>query len=276
MNTSTYISVNEILSDVLKLVDDEAYIINSKGYYVSQIQQALEGLAFDTFFDEREQDFEFPVHTLAMPIPDNAFNIQQIFLFNGDKCSPSNVTNVYWKRNLVTFGNGYFARSNEKTGDPFYSPGGNNPDYYLTKSYEKNGPITPNNPANTRGGSFSHANACNIRNGMIIFSPSCRGFERVMIYFHGTGCAIGDVPAIPIFFREAVKDYVTEVSLRIRMAKEPQSHWAGLWKIYDRKLNKDEQYGPFQGTWYKAQKMVKTMNSKMREDLKEYLSRFNH
>ena len=54
------ISPLEILSDVLKLADDESFKDNSKGYYMSLIQQALQELAFDTFFDVRTEFFDVP------------------------------------------------------------------------------------------------------------------------------------------------------------------------------------------------------------------------
>ena len=53
MGTSDFVSVNNILADVLIMVNDETmrnYGFN-RGYYISSIQKALEELALQTFFD---------------------------------------------------------------------------------------------------------------------------------------------------------------------------------------------------------------------------------
>ena len=50
---SSFITVNELLADVLKSVKDSDFKANSKGWYTSQAQQALEELSFDTYFDEK-------------------------------------------------------------------------------------------------------------------------------------------------------------------------------------------------------------------------------
>ena len=105
-----------------------------------------------------------------------------------------------------------------------------------------------------------------------MFSSVCRNFPRVHVVYNGTGCEIGDIPIIPLFLREAVKDYVTEVTLRIMMAKD-MKRWSGLWQIYETKLNRDQQHGIAQGSWYRAEMRVKTMSSVERSDLAEYYGR---
>ena len=46
----SFVSVNEILADVLKITNDDGFKINTRGWYISQIRQALQELSFDTFF----------------------------------------------------------------------------------------------------------------------------------------------------------------------------------------------------------------------------------
>ncbi len=62
-----FVTVNEILADVLKIVQDTDFKINSKGWYTSQIQQALEELSFDTFFLTINRTF---------PVPNDLTNIE--------------------------------------------------------------------------------------------------------------------------------------------------------------------------------------------------------
>ena len=55
LSPHNFVSVNEILADVLKIVKDSSFKLNSKGWYTSQIQQALEELSFNTFFNDVNQ-----------------------------------------------------------------------------------------------------------------------------------------------------------------------------------------------------------------------------
>ena len=90
----SFVTVNEILADVLKIVKDSSFKVNSRGFYVSQIQQALEELSFDTYFDERSEVFEVPAD-LRLDMPKGAFNLKNMYLFNGTECDISRSQNVY-------------------------------------------------------------------------------------------------------------------------------------------------------------------------------------
>lgn len=268
MNTNTFITTNQILADVLKFVDDERYEINSKGFYISTIQRALEGLAFDTFFDERNEDFPFPTDTFNLEMPKGAFNIRNIYLFNGTQCDIGRSQNVYWKRNFITHGQGYFANNkSNNVDDPFYPNNFRTDDKHITDALGGKG-RNVGNPAFNRGSTVENTFYYNIQNGLIMFSSRCAMFEKVLLVFNGTGTDIGDVPLVPIFFREAIIDFVTETALRIRMAKEPAGPWRVLWQIAKQNIGSD-----FNGSWYKAERMVKQMNSGQRSNLKEYLSK---
>lgn len=257
MNTSrhNFVTVNEILSDVLKLVDDERYETNSKGYYTSLIQQALEGLAFDTFFDERREDFEFPVDTLSLEMPIGAFNIKHIYLYTGTSCDITRSQKVWWKKNYYTNGNGYFADNKGNNSDPFFPSEnlGIRKDALLVR------------PTAHVENHFFY----NVQNGIIMFSSKCRVYPRVHVVYNGTGCDLGDIPIIPLFLREAVVDFTTEFTLRIKMAKPDGRQWAQLWQIYDKKLDRNG----FDGSWHRAEMRVKTMSSAERNDLFEYLGK---
>lgn len=272
METGTYVTTNIILSDVLKRVDDEKFLINSEGYYRSLVQQALEGLAIDSFFDKRHEDYDFPAQSLNLPMPRGAFNIKEIFLYHGNEFNIGRSQNVYWKRNFITNGNGYTAKAKEGQPDPFHSTAFRRADFWIDKALH-NLPVTSNNPSLSTLGSFNFAYFCNIQNGMIMFSSVCRNFEKVRIMFNGTGCDIGDVPMIPVIFRRAVADHATVAALEIRMAKEPQK-WGPLLKYWDGKLNGTK--SGFDGSWYEAKYLAKTMHSKFREDIGEYLSKLNY
>ena len=70
----------------------------NRGYYVSGIQKALEALALETYFDVRTEDKTFPKEKLATEIPKGAFNIREIYIYNGELCKPKSFAIVQWKR----------------------------------------------------------------------------------------------------------------------------------------------------------------------------------
>jgi len=253
METTTYISPNQILANVLPMLDDVRMEDASKGFYVSTIQRAIETIAFDSFFDERLEDFAFPKDDLFMPIPENMINLISVYVFNGDKCNIKNSHKVWFKRNYITRGEGMFAYDKaDGTHDPFYQPRGH------CSRFEDLTTVR-------RGPADRNLLWYNIQSGKIMFSPGCRGYEKVALIFNGTGCAIGDLPIIPLQFRTFVEDYVCEFILRIKMAKDP-AKWRNLWGVYDMRLNK-----PYDGSLDKAIKYTRQLTQAQRNDFHTYL-----
>lgn len=261
------ISPLEILSDVLKLADDESFKDNSKGYYMSLIQQALQELAFDTFFDVRTEFFDVPENlNLAMPL--GAFNLKEMYLYNGTECNFDTAQNIYYKRNYFTKGKGSLSRDsgNSNSRDPFFQ------NRRLSNS---NGISHPN--SRRAGAVVSSINTVyfyNIQRGMIMLSPNSRNFSKIAIVFNGTGGDIGKVPFVPQLFREAIKSWVLSPVYQIKMAMAVGADfnkWQTLWSLNDKRLNT-----PYTGLWDKAELRSKSMDSKAREDMKEYMSRLDY
>lgn len=262
ISKDSFLTANEILSDVLKWVDDERYEINSSGFYISLVQQALEGLAFDTFFDTKQFDCPFPKDDLRLEMPIGSFNMKHIYIYNGASCDIRQAQKVWYKANYYrTGGKGQYFADNRATGsrDPFFpNHGVHDREIHL------------HNPMNIpRPGNLDHTYFYNIQNGIIVFSSVCRNFEKVHLEFNGTGCDIGEVPIIPQFLREAVQDFVAESTLRIRMAKDSRA-WSSLWSVYAKRLNRDQEYGIATGSWYRAGYRVRNMSASKRADLLEY------
>jgi len=266
MNISQHSSVSpkEILADVLKFVGDESFKDNSEGYYMSLIQQALQELAFDTFFDEKTETFPVPKN-LCLEMPLGMFNIRQMYLFSGPVCDISNAVNVYWKRNYFTRGNGYLARDRWKNTDPFYDSrtllGSNGmPDNSLRR-------------ANVNS-SLNNLYYYNIQNGLIMLSSNCPSFENVAIVYNGTGGNIGDTPFIPMLYREAIKSWVLDSALKVKMAMSEGAEFNKWQTLYS--MNNSELRRPYTGLWAEAELRAKSMDSKAREDMKEYLGRLDY
>lgn len=257
LSPHNFVSVNTILADVLKTVKDPSTKLNSRGWYTSQIQQALEELSFDTFFSEHNQAFDMP-DNLRLDMPKGAFNLKNIYLFNGDDCTIGATANVYWKRNFINgrSGSGYVANdhwSNE------------NDRFHKKRGFQ--GDDRQNHP--------EKLNFFGIQNGQIMLSESCRGFEKVMLVYNGILTDIGEAPVVPQFFRQAVKDYVTVKALEQKsndmVGTNEYGHWVNMLNRYEARLNQ-----PYDGSWAKAEYRSKQLNNKVRSDVKEYFTRLNY
>lgn len=195
LSPHNFVSVNEILADVLKIVDDSSFKLNSKGWYTSQIQQALEELSFETFFNQVNKSFPVP-ENLRLDMPKGAFNMEQIYLFNGDDCNIGDTVNVYTKRNFINSksGNGFVAR------DKYYNSG---------DRFHKQRAIRDTDQRRLAAGTGRSPNLkgpdnlyySGIQNGVIMLSANCRNFQRVMLVYTGIMTDIGETPVVPQFFR---------------------------------------------------------------------------
>lgn len=263
----SFVTPDQILADVIKAVGDQEYLFNSKGWYVSQIQQALQDLSFHTLFDEKIIEIKIP-QDLNIPLPAGTFNPREMFIFNGDLCNISSKRNLWFKYNYFTKGNGYLASNSGSNVDPFYASLGsrNQVDYHSSKAYANE----PNSYQYRRTGNENNY-FYNIIEGVIMVSPACLAFQKIAIFANGVGCEIGSAPIVPLFFRTVVKDYVCEVALRNIMVEDPQK--GSIWKIYDRNLNKNRTYGEFNGSWYEAHRLIARMSGHEKKCLKEYLAK---
>lgn len=269
---SDFVSPEMILSDVLPIVGESGEFRElPKGFYIQQIQKALEALSFDTYFSKKMYSTVIP-DNLAMDIPKGMFNLRNMYLSNNTSCGigPDSV-NVYFKSNFFnddgTGSGNYVARNKGTTkgGDPFYGNG--RPDNYPVSS--KN-----NNSTSSAFGTnekHDHLYFYNIQNGRIMFSSTCKRYSHVIMEFNGLDAGIGDKPLIPIQFREVVIDFVAEAVLRIKASRN-QQQWGGMYNDSKQRLGRN----PFHtsGTWHNAVQRASSLDSKAKEDLALYYSNF--
>jgi len=254
MQSNDFITPKEIASDVLMFVGDTGLRYGlSLGWYVSQVQQAVERFALDMFFQVITADFSFPSQKLQDPLPKNCFNIRELYLWNGSCCTPENSVIVHYKRlyNNKPGGTGYTANRKENDNqaiDPFYQP-------YLRGITTFDGQ-----------GTLYYAN---IQNGLIMFSSNCASYSNYRIVYNGLGGEIGDEPIIPRMLRDAVIDFVTERAMRAMMAKEPRTYRI-LWADAHERL-----YNRQTGTYWEAMRRVATLDTWMKERYNEYSNRGN-
>lgn len=254
MEINDYVSVNHLMAEILVNVNDrELKKGMSKGWYTSRIFDALQELAFDTFYQIMTRDFNFPTDTLALAMPKNAFNLREIYLFNSDCCLPGDSVIVHWKRLYNNRGKGAFHTAKRRetgdgTADTSIDP------FFARRSRMR-----------TRRVGGSSLYYANIQNGLIMFSSDCQSFGKVRLVFNGIGGEIGDEPIVPRFFERAVVDYVEERFYNVKKAEQPRL-FRVLWADAFQRLNDIRT-----GSWRKARMRISSMDTYERESLDEYI-----
>jgi hypothetical protein len=257
MKSNDYVSVDHLLAEVLATVNDiELKKGFSKGWYNSRIQDAMQELSIETFWLKVTKEFVIP-ENCQIKMPPNMFNIRQIYLYNGDICDPGQSQVVYFKRlfNNKYSGNGYTAKVKDD--------GSNSNDVYqpnqIYSSY--------NNIGFSR---IKYYYGFDEEDGLIMLSRDCLGFSNVRIFFNAMGVPNGETPIIPRFFERAVVDYV-KLKFYDAMKSRDVRTYRPLWVDA-----KDDLENLTTGSWNKARKRIKSMDSAEKESMEEYISSMYH
>lgn len=261
-SSADFVTVNEILSDVLKLVKDEDYRLNSKGWYTSQVQQALEELSFDTFFS-KGPPIIIPISDgLKIPIPKGTFNIRQLYITNGNACNVGHSQVVWYKRNFIAgTESGYIARDKYNNRDPFYKNRRSGNSRFAVGDDFRNEP--------------TNLYYYGVHDGEINLSANCRQFKNLFIVANRISTEVGDVPLVPVYLRQAVKSFVLIEAMEVKMADEIGTAAFNQWAtLLNKQVNDKDNMN--NGTWITAERRVKMLDSKQREDLNEYFSRLDY
>lgn len=249
MNTNDFVSIDQILSEVLMFCNDENLRHGlTKGFYHLQIRNAIDELAIDTFFDERTVDLPLDPELLQVEMPSNLFNIREIYLWKGDCCKPETSVIVHWKRLFNNKWGGEHYTANQKENmqsDPFYKPS-------FSSNYGGNGNLY----------------YANFQNGLVMFSRNSKNYPKVRFVGNGFGGEVNELPIIPRFLREAVVDFTVEKALfaRKKRSKEDRIDWMDAYN----RLTK-----PYDGSWAKAQTRIATLNTWERENITTYLGKYD-
>lgn len=256
MNHNTFVSVDNILSDVLYAVNDVEFRSGlSKGWYTSQVRTALKELAFDTFFAKVTLDLNMDRERLAVELPKGVFNIRELYVYNGADCGKnSDFKVVHWKRLHNNKGNG-------GTGSSRVNENGNGDDPFLFSLNDSHNYVTGGRNIRYYAG---------IQNGMLMFSSQCGEYDKVRIVFNGINGDISNIPLIPMFLEEAVKDFVKKKFYEVKKGENPRKY-RGLWMDI-----KNEYEDPRNGSKKQARMRVASMDTWERESLEEYISSMYH
>jgi len=254
MQSNDFVTPEHILSDVLPLVGDfDLRKGLTRGWYISQIQAAIERLALDTYFNVVTGDFTMPSKTLQDKMPANCFNIREMYLWSGDCCTPQSSVIVHYKRlyNNKPGGADYTALRKDtgsEAEDPFYQP-------FLRGFSLYNGD--------------QNLHYANIQNGLIMFSSNCSSWDNYRIVYNGMGGEFGEQPIIPRILRDVVIDFVVERVYRAMAAREPRLYRILQQDAFERLFNRQV------GTWWEAMRRISSMDSWMKDAYAEYQNRGN-
>ncbi|MGB0975820.1 MAG: hypothetical protein ACPGSG_02490 [Prolixibacteraceae bacterium] len=255
MTSNDFVSVDHILAEVSTTVNDPEYNKGfSEGWYTSRIQDAMQELSFDTFWRKELLDYEIP-EDCRIKLPTNVFNLREIYLYTGEICNPLKSQIVYWKRlfNNSYSGQGYTAQVKDD--------GSNGGDIY-----QPNQRIYTNNHQGYYGPKYYY----NIFEGVLMLSQECKGYPYIRLVFNSMGVENGNMPIIPRFFERAVVDYVKVKFYEAMKARDPRMY-RPLWSDAKQDLE-----NLTTGSWNKARKRIKSMDSREKASMEEYISSMYH
>lgn len=258
MNTGYYVTPESLIFNASVFAGDTKHEYIPKGVFMAWIRDAFVELNMQTHFQEQRKNVPFDSKTLTIQMPEDCFDIRNIYMFNGTECDFDVTKKVYWKRNYFTNGDGYVANDKWANGqDPIFT---SHSSVHL-KDKDTDMLQGPN-------GILFY----NLQLGNIMFSSNCRSAgTMVHIHYSGTGSEAMDAPIIPIFYKNAIEDYIIEAGLRMRMAMDPMNakSFAYMQQLYEKRLDKEG----VRGSWHSAKILSRTMSTSQRNDLNNWLSR---
>lgn len=246
VNSNSFISINEVLSDVLVALNDESTRKLNAGFYRAQVRNALDELGFSTLFVEGQIDVLIP-HNNIIPFPASAYRIKNVHIYTGTPDDIGYVQNVYWKKNARTegFGKGYTSNNHP----------GNYSDIYFASS-------------NPTWGSADIAYFFSFVNGNITLSDACASYDYFRAIYDGIPSGIlDDAKMVPPECRKAVVLWAIEKCASFLKLKDPAYRTVQI----DASAQLDE-YG-FSGAWHEAKMRLKYLGRKVIRDVLEYNAR---
>lgn len=255
MIQNDFIEVEAVLSEIVINTDDADFKKGvPKARYISWIQKAMQELAKETFYFKVTLDVDMPQNA-QYKLPENIFNIRELYAYDGDICAPSATQNLYYKRlfNNMSDGKGYTAKVKDR--------GFGTPDLFVA-----------NYPSNFReytGRNVSFKYAWNEIGGILMVSSDVLKYPYLRIVSNTYGVTVGENPIIPRAFERAVVDWVC-VRFYTMMVSRDVRLYSPLLSIHKQSLE------GIYGSWNQAKKFVKSMDTAKKEAMEEYMSSMIH
>jgi hypothetical protein len=103
-----------------------------------------------------------------------------------------------------------------------------------------------------------------------MLAKDLKAFPYIRLKFNMMGTAIGDKPVVPRFFERAVVDYVKTKFYDAMKSRDPRLY-RPLWMDA-----KEDLENLTSGSWNKAKKRIKAMDSAAKESMEEFISSMFH
>lgn len=294
MRTNDFVSTEEVVAEVTEMLSDSEFTHGiGRSMYETWVHRVLEDMSLHMYFNKVTKDI-FDWNTCGNGIlspPKNMFNISEIYLFNSscdtengvdscagqtvetascDSCSGGGSVNrcdrsccknkscwsmfvqAHWKRMFNKFGS-----TGIKTAK--ISPVGVDPVYLRDYTYSDM-PMVTTRPTGTLV-------FCNWQNADIAFSDSAHCYRNVRLVGNGFSSDNCELPIIPRELRNVVVDTVILKACTKLMLYFDE--YKSMYQVYKLALYGDNSVqNP--GSQLKAERFIKSLNRKQRDDLFEY------
>jgi hypothetical protein len=241
LNPSDFVSINEILADVLVILDDQDNSKLTPGYYRAAVKNSLDELSFNISFLKVVNDYAMPVD-LMLDIPSGCYNMQSIQIYSGTPDNVQYTENVYWRRGVQTRG--------KETGLTASVRGWGVTDPFFRVSVDENSLYF-----------FS------VQNGIIRLSDSCSAYDYIRLVYCGVpSMNLDDLKMVPREVRSAITLRVVEKCASALKLKDNKYRAVQV----DAHQELDE-FG-FNGAWHQAVMRLAELDTKKHKDIILYNS----
>jgi len=235
VNPDNFLSIQEVLADVLVATDDEEQSKLTPGFYRAQVKYGMDELGFEVMFLPQVIDVEMPFD-LKVSMPKGCYNLTGLHIYTGTPDNVGYVENVYWKRGMQTRGKGTGYTANVTA-------------YNVTDPFLR---IKVHNSGKYFFG---------VQNGIISLSDACEGFDYIRMTFDGIPSRnLDEVKMVPPEVRKALVLWVTEKCASMLKSRDNKYRYVQI----DAASQLDE-YG-FNGAWHEAKKRLRSLDKKLFRD----------
>lgn len=241
---NSYISIGEIVVAAAQELREEEFGVLGRPFYVSSAQRAVTQMNYACHFFKQDAILDIPA-SRVVELPKDLSGKDYVYLFSGDSCDIGNAPTLWIKPGMFHLGGTGFVSQNTGIADPL---------------------IPWRFPLNFAPANFIYY--AGERRGKLYLSPSCAGFEKLLILYTGIGVeCFGDDFEIPMWAREAVTDFVILKAAQARFREDPQ---AMRMVIADKKA----EMTAVNGSWNRAIWQYKQSDQKRRYDQSVTSTRF--
>jgi hypothetical protein len=241
---NNYLPLSEIITAAAQELREEEFGVLGRHFYTSAAQRGLKQMNLVTQFFKMDAVLDIPPSRIV-ELPKDLTGKDYVYLFSGTSCDIGCAPTLWIKPGMFHLGGSGFVSQNTGLADPL---------------------IPWAFPINFAPANFIYY--AGERRGKLYLSPSCAGFEKLLILYTGIGVeCFGEDFEVPIWCSEAITDFVILKAAQARRREDPKA--MGEY-IADKKFEMNS----VQGSWNKAIWDYKKSDKKRRYDQSVTNTRF--